>query len=101
MNAKKIRTSGWVGEMCYWYPFGLDNNVPRPAYFLQDCPSGNGAMLCTLDEHGTETMRAVKHMSMEVADNDRRRNGGWSFERVDIERKRKAQLEREASQNGK
>jgi hypothetical protein len=85
MTARKDRTSGSKGESCFWYAFGLEDNEPLPAIFLFDCKEGSGATLIVFDEVGTDTRRSVKHMSIEATTaNDRRRNGGWSFERSDL-----------------
>jgi hypothetical protein len=80
------KDTGKIGDKCFWYAFGMANNTPASATFLLDLNQPEaGAILFTEDTNGGEARRSVKHMDMEgVATNDRRRNGGWSFERLDL-----------------
>jgi hypothetical protein len=85
MNAKRNKTTAKKGDSVFWYAFGLEDNEPLTAIMLFDVEDGHGATLVVFDEVGTDTRRAVKHMLHEDATSiDRRRNGGWSFERSDL-----------------
>jgi hypothetical protein len=86
-----MKTTGNAGDDCFWYAFGLPNNTPLPAKFLLDLERPEaGAILFVFDEVGGDVRRSVKHMSVEVTDTDRRRNGGWSYDRLDKRPEKKA-----------
>lgn len=82
-----MKTVGQTGDDCFWYAFGDKSNTPLPAKFLLDQDRAEaGAVLYVFDETGVQVRRSVKHIGLNVTHTDRRRNGGWSFERLDLKK---------------
>jgi hypothetical protein len=70
-----------AGDRVFWYPTGDHRDKPHAAIVTVDCGEQRVVAL-SIFYNGVVEKSAVKHMSANATEIDRRANGGWAWNRT-------------------
>jgi hypothetical protein len=70
-----------AGDRVFWYPTGDPRDKPHAAIVNVDCGPQRVVSL-SIFYNGVVEKSAVKHLSVNATEIDRRSNGGWAWNRT-------------------